>query len=232
MKFIRIFLLFLFLCVFTNIFYRFDLFGFKSNFAIGFVDAWVVATRKKPLNINVISEKIKIKEAENMVLTREIANLKKELEVREDFTKEYAAAKVINFEGDKLTINRGIHSQIKIGQKVINGKSLIGEIISVNAGRSLVGLLNNSSVKSYCFSESGSKKNWGVLTGKENGKIVLTKLTEDKKVFKNDQVFCGGFYVGKIKKINRNSNELFFEAEIEENINPEFLEDVYIVLDK
>lgn len=232
MKFIRVFLLLLFLTIALNVFYRFDFLGFKSNFAIPFVDAWVAATRKKPLNINVISEKIKIEETENMVLTREILKLKKELEVREDFTKEYAGARVINFQGDKLTIDRGIHFGIKVGQKVIVGKSLIGEITSVNASRSLVGLLSNVSFKSYCFSESGSKKNWGVLTGKENGLVVLTKITQDKQIFKNDKVFCSGFYVGQIRKINRNTNDLFFEAEIETNVFPEFLEDVYIVLDK
>lgn len=232
MKFIKAFLLFLLLAIITNIFYRFDFFGFKSNFAIGFVDAWTFAIRKKPLNINVVTEKIKISEFENMVLTREIQELKQELQVREDFTKEYISARIINFEGDRLIIDLGKKSGIKIGQKVIVGKSLVGEIISVNGGRSLVGLLNNTSVKSYCFAESGAAKNWGVLTGNENGKIVLTKLTQDKKVFKNDQVFCDGFYAGQIKKINRNSNELFFEAEIEPNINFEFLENVYVVMDK
>lgn len=232
MKFIRVFLLFLFLCVFVNIFYRFDFFGFKSNFALPFVDAWTFLTRKKPLNVNVIAEKIKIKEEENIVLTREITNLKKELEVREDFTKEYVMAKIINFQGDKLTLDHGKNSGVKIGQKVIVGKSLIGEIISVNRARSLVGLLNNISLKSFCFAESGSKRNWGILTGGESGRIVLTKITQDKKIFKNDRVFCDGFYAGKINKIKKNSNELFFEAEIEPGVNSEFLEDVYIVMDK
>lgn len=232
MKLFRVFLFFLFLSLATNLLYRFDVFGFKSSFAIEFVDKWAAATRKKPTNLQIYQEQLKIKDEENMVLSHEIDKLKKELNVREDFTKEYILADIISYQGNSLIINRGTRNGVKTNQKVIVGKSLIGEVLDVNLNRSLIGLLNNSSLKSYCYVSSGANKVWGVLTGFQEENVLLTRITQDKKVLKNNQVYCEGFYVGKVKEIIQRANELFYEVRVVRAVNPEFLDEVYVVVQK
>ncbi len=213
----------------TVLLYKFDILGFRTNFSLDFIDSLQLMV-KKPVNLqSKFLEEIKIQKDKNDVLTKEINNLKKELETREDYTKEYIEAQVINFEDNQLIINRGSASHVAVNQKVVVGKSFIGVVTSVEKNRSLVSLMNNPEVKVFCVVGLQEQRVWGVATGIGNRKTVLTRITHDKKVEKGDKVFCEGFLLGKISHIDKQENELFYEAEVERSVNPENVETVWVI---
>ncbi len=215
--------------IITIFLYRFDFMGFKSNFALDFVDAASHFFRKQVSLNNFCAEEKKALEVENQNAISEIQRLKTELATRVDLTKESLESEIITVAQDEMIINRGISSSVSVDQKVIIGQSLVGAVLEIEKNRSLIGLLNNPKTKILCNAENDTLKVWGLLTGKSDGKIYFTKILQTKKVARNNKIFCSGFYAGKIKRLIKNESDLFYEAEVSSAVSAENLRKVYVV---
>lgn len=229
-KLFKLVLILVSLSLSINFLYRFDILHFRSSFIFDFASPLVSFFEKPREPILSEREMNVVLKNENSILTQEVQRLRQELANREDFTREYAEAKIISFDGDRIQINKGEASGVSLGQKVIVGKSLVGNVISTEKYKSLVGLLNNSLTKNFCFAKHGTSNIWGILVGRQGEKIVLTKLTQEKQVEKGDKIFCEGYSAGEINKINKESSELFYEAEVSPLLHAENLDTVYVVI--
>lgn len=231
----RLFKLLLLLVVVSlsiNFLYRFDILHFRSSFVFDFASPLVTFFEKPRVPALREFEMNKVLKNENSILTKEIQRLKKELATREDFTREYIEAKIISFDGDRIQIDKGMSAGVTNLAKVIVGQSLVGNVISTEKYKSLVGLLNNSMTKNFCYGQQNNSNIWGVLTGRQGEKVVLTKITQEKQIEKGTPIYCEGFYVGEVSKINQQPSELFYEAEVNPHVDVENLDTVYVVKDK
>lgn len=209
--------------------YRFDILGFRSNFALDFVDIPAHFFRKPIDSAGLCKEQKKALETKNQSLEKELVKIQQELMVRVDLTKESVEAEIINVNQDKMIINRGASSSVFVNNKAIIGQSLVGVILETEKKRSLVGLLHNPKTKVLCSAGGPKSKIWGLMTGKPDGKIYLTKILQTDKINKKDKVYCSGFYAGEVVRLIKNESDLFYEAEIVSKIIPENLEKVYVV---
>lgn len=223
----RYFSILLILSAFLYLSYKFDFLGFRTNFALGFIGFNKnVSCDKK------YSEELKVEKDKNDILANEIKKLEKELQTREDFTKEYLEVRVISFEDERLTINHGFSSRLSPKQKVIIGQSLVGEIEIVEKDRSQVILLNNPALKINCNVGKNGKNIWGLLTADSAGNTVFTKVLQNTRLEKGDKIYCEGFYAGDVKSVSKNKTDWFYRAEVIRAVNAENLDTAWIIVSK
>jgi cell shape-determining protein MreC len=232
---IRIFKIFIFFAIFSifiYLSYLFDFLSFRSSFFFNLFDP-VSIVLERPIKVQGVDlTKLRILENDNVSLKNEISRLNKELSTKVDYTNSYLEAKIISFEGDQMQIDHGSFSGIKQNQLVVSGNTLLGNVLTVTRNKALVALLNNTSSKNYCYTKQGQINVWGLLTGGKEGNILLTKISEEKLIDSGAKVYCEGFYAGKIKKIQKETSALFYQAEVEPGLDFQNLDTVYVQIQK
>jgi len=211
-----------------NLVYRLDFLGFRSSFLFDLLSP-VSFFFEKPKVIPVKeSVKLNMLKEDNVTLQNEIKKLRQELQTRQNFVNTFIEVKVINFSINTIHINMGSARGVVKNQRVTVGNYLIGNVILVEKYRSVIGLLNNVSVKNFCFVEDGTHKIWGIVTGGSNQTIKIANISQEKNISEGDRVYCEGYMAGKIGKINKARSDLFYEAEVMPFINVEDFDTVYI----
>jgi rod shape-determining protein MreC len=89
-----------------------------------------------------------------------------------------------------ITINRGSSSGVKLGQTVVSGKGLVGQISAVTSNSAQVLLIidHNSHVESRLQSGNAA----GTVVGSINGLLEMDFVDKNMKVDKNDVVVTSG----------------------------------------
>lgn len=135
-------------------------------------------------------------------------------------------------------LDKGLRHNVRVGNTVVVGNNLIGEVTQVSANLSKVNLVNNSSLSFTARTENGAVgiiKGGGVLTLdnvllSENirvGELVLTKGDVDQEGIGTPQ----DLIVGKIKSVEKNPSDLFQKAKIESLVNFAKLSTVFVYLE-
>lgn len=205
-----------------------DFLGFKSNLGNETVDSVQALFKKPTLCLNEAERNIALKE-ENVLLSKEVARLRQELEERVDLTKTYLEADIVLFKNEAIVLNVGTKASVKKNNLVVVGQSLVGKIVSTQATRSEAITLQNRNFSLPCRIES-DQNIWGEVNGRGNA-IFFSKILQEKQTKINDTVICEGFVAGKIKSLKKNVSETFYEAEIEPAVDLDNLDKVDIVIE-
>lgn len=164
------------------------------------------------------------------------------LEFRKQSSLSGIAANVIGYSGIALSrsiiIDRGWDAEIEIGQAVVSGNALIGQVIAVGSGNATVLLIDDAASGVDVFSEDGRFR--GVVKGRGHGSMELayvsagTTLTIGEQLFTSglDGNFPKGLLVAYIKSVEQQEQQMFASAGVEAPLNLNNLEIVYIVRNK
>jgi cell shape-determining protein MreC len=233
LKSLKVFFIFVGLSFIIYFCYFFNILNFRASFLFDiFLPASYFFEKQVNVGNNSLLEKIKILENDKKTNEFEISRLRHELQTKVDYTKLNIEAKIISYEGDQIQVNHGSSSGILEKQLVIVGNNLIGNVTTTAKNKSLISLLNSPLSKNYCSARQGSSNIWGILTGGGDGKVMLTKISDERKLEINTSVYCEGFLAGKVKNIKKEPSSLFYEAEIEVSVNAQNLDTVYVLIEK
>ena len=194
---------------------------------------------------NIIIENILITKDKNMITDDMTKTYIKDLEKQNNELKSingiekeeysYVNATVIYrnpmFWYDTLTINKGIKDGVKIGDMVINRFGLIGTVIKVFNDSSLISIITNinKDKKITVAISDGETISYGIISSynKYKNELVVSELTTDIKY--NDELnvittnfttsFKEGIIIGKVKKIEDDTNGLSKNAIITPILN-------------
>lgn len=194
---------------------------------------------------NIIIENILITKDKNMITDDMTKTYIKDLEKQNNELKSingiekeeysYVNATVIYrnpmFWYDTLTINKGIKDGVKIGDMVINKFGLIGTVIKVFNDSSLISIITNinKDKKITVAISDGETISYGIISSynKYKNELVVSELTTDIKY--NDELnvittnftnsFKEGIIIGKVKKIEDDTNGLSKNAIITPILN-------------
>lgn len=194
---------------------------------------------------NIIIENILITKDKNMITDDMTKTYIKDLEKQNNELKSingiekeeygYVNATVIYrnpmFWYDTLTINKGIKDGVKTGDMVINKFGLIGTVIKVFNDSSLISIITNinKDKKITVAISDGETISYGIISSynKYKNELVVSELTTDIKY--NDELnvittnftnsFKEGIIIGKVKKIEDDTNGLSKNAIITPILN-------------
>lgn len=183
--------------------------------------------KNKKQEIISLTEEIKILKEENR-------SLRKQLETPLPPQWEYLDAKVIGF-NHGLTIDKGKNNQLTIGQIVLIGSLLVGQIREVSQNQSLVYLPTDSSSKIPVY--LSQTKAQGILVGQYGTKAMLINVLQEDRLVAGDLIlttgeagFPRGLLIGKISKINKKASDIYQQAEVELLLSYPELETVFVLV--
>lgn len=158
------------------------------------------------------------------------------------FPKDYkqVTARVIGRSGSSwsatITINRGSDAGITMGQTVISGKGLVGQVSAVTTNSSQVLLIidNTSHVEAKLQNGTAS----GTVIGSINGMLEMDFVEKDQKVMKNDavvtsgtgQLFVKGIPIGVVDEAADQEVEYFKRISITPFVDFGRLEEVMVLI--
>ncbi len=132
---------------------------------------------------------------------------------------------------EAITIDKGGNDGLKNGLAVIDDKGImIGKIAAVKNNSSLVYLVNNSQCK-IAVSALNDKNTSGVIEGELGLTTKMNFIPQNKQINPGDTIVTSGLeefiprglVIGKVKTVNKESNELWQWAEIEPMIDQDRL---------
>lgn len=150
------------------------------------------------------------------------------------------SADVISMDGTNwmniFTINKGTESKIKVNDIVVNGDGLVGKIWATGKGWSKVYSIIDESDK-VSFKVLRDLKLIGIVAGTSEGTLSGFMLDADSKVVEGDTlitsgmgVFPAGIIIGKVSKIEYNSDTQLKTIEVAPAINFNTLQKVAVIL--
>lgn len=171
-------------------------------------------------------------------LKKENNALREQFETSKIVPNQLIPAQIIGGKSHEIILDRGIAEGVKAGDILIVRDNVIGKIITVSAHRSVGELVTKSNVS---FTAKTSKTSaLGIISGKNDRRLVLSNVVLSDKLEKNDLVVTKGdidksgkgfppdLVVGKIISINKKDSELFQSAEVEPLVEFEKLETVFV----
>jgi len=186
--------------------------------------------------LTVENAKLKLLEEENKIL-RDYLNF---------YTKnpaKYVLGNVIS-RGDlnsgeqSLIIDKGANDKITVGLPVVSSFGIIvGKVASVKDSLSEIYLLTNPKCK-FASSIQNSTKTTGVVQGELGLTVKMGFIPQTEILNEGDTVITSGleqnisrgFVIGKVSKVNKESNELWQTAMIEPLVSPNSLVVVSVIL--
>lgn len=158
------------------------------------------------------------------------------------FPDDYRAqpARVIGRSGSSwsatITINRGSDDGVSLGQTVVNGQGLIGQIsaVTTNSAQILLIIDHNSNVEAKLQSNSVM----GTVAGSINGLLEMDFVEKDQQVSKNDVVvtsgsgrlFVKGVPIGVISEVSDQEIEYFKRISVTPFADFSRLEEVMVLI--
>ena len=161
------------------------------------------------------------------------------MEIQSTYNLQSVAAKVISSSTDSWTatiiIDKGSSSGLTVGMPVLDGKGVIGQIISVSPNSSVVRLIQdeNSSVPAMIQSNRAQ----GILNGSAGGSLSLDMVRSDLNAEIDDVVITsglGGVYpkglpIGRVSVVDRSPGALYLEISVEPYSSVQSLEEVLVI---
>lgn len=161
------------------------------------------------------------------------------LDLRDTYSLESIAARVISGSSDSWTytvsIDRGTAAGVAVGMPVVSQNAAVGQVISSSATTSTVRLLSdeNSSVSAMVQSSRAQ----GMLKGSPDGVLHLAFIRTDQTVNVGDivvtsglgGVFPKGLPLGKVTSVDSTPGATYYEIEVEPFSRPENLEELLVV---
>ncbi len=139
--------------------------------------------------------------------------------------------------GRHLKIDKGLNSNIRVGQAVIFEDNFIGKIIAVTPVASNIELLADPNSKIAAFSVNKEGKAKGVLLGQFGTEILMDKILHEEKISEGDLVYSEGLegflprglILGRVTKILERTNEVFKQAKVQPVFDIRDLELVFVI---
>lgn len=194
-----------------------------------------------PVLIKVFEEKDRLRKLNDEMnlelqsLRNENIKLRMQLEAPLPSSYSYVPAKVLSVD-HFMEIDVGEKEKIGKGMIVINGNILIGKVISVSSGRSLVMLLNNLESKVPAKTSRGAK---GILTGGSDKNLILDKILQKDPLFLDDFVYTTGednyppnLLIGKVAYITVLDVAAYKQAKVASSVDYAKEETVFVVTSK
>lgn len=189
-----------------------------------------IASKNKSLEKEIANTKVDQLKLDN--LTKENQELKELLNLKGVYSDYYGIySKVISrnkmYWYSTFTIDKGEKDGIKEGSAVVTKDGLIGKVKNVNKDFSTVELVTSSS-KDNKISVSINSNKVGLIDNYEHPYLKIILTTDEKGIKEGDKVVTSGLgnlpkniYVGKVKKIERDSLNLSYilYAELGQDIN-------------
>lgn len=152
----------------------------------------------------------------------------------------FVAARVIGRSGSAwnatITINRGTDSGVQLGQTVVSGQGLVGQIsaVTTNSAQVLLIIDQNSHVEAKL--QNGATT--GTVLGSINGLLEMDFVDKNQKVMKNDVVvtsgsgrlFVKGIQIGVVDETADQEIEYFKSVSISPFVDFGRLEEVMVLL--
>jgi rod shape-determining protein MreC len=132
---------------------------------------------------------------------------------------------------EAVTIDKGGRDGLKDGLAVVDDKGvMVGKIASIKDNSSLVYLVNNSQCK-IAVSALNDQNTSGVIEGELGLTTKMSFIPQNKQINPGDIIVTSGLeeyiprglVIGRVKTVNKESNELWQWAEIEPMIDPDNL---------
>ncbi len=142
---------------------------------------------------------------------------------------------------NSFLIDKGTKDGIKIDLAVITEQGLVGKVIAVYSGYSVVGTINNANIQVGAMNQR-SRDNSGTVTGYEddsNNKLAILKdLPQNSDVKKGDQIITyGTLYpkdipIGEVTSVVKDPTTVSTNAVIKPYVDFTKLEEVSVVIPK
>ncbi len=142
---------------------------------------------------------------------------------------------------DSYVIDRGSKDGIKIDYAVITDQGLVGKVISVDSGSSVIGTLNNENIEVGATNQRSSA-NRGVVTGyvddNNNELAMLSELPQDADIKKGDTIMTYGtlypkdIEIGVVISVVKDPATVSTNAIIKPSVDFTKLEEVSVVIPK
>lgn len=135
-----------------------------------------------------------------------------------------------------ITINRGTDAGVKLGQTVVSGKGLVGQVASIttNSAQVLLIIDQNSHVEAKLQNGAAA----GTVVGSVNGLLEMDFVEKNQKIVKNDVVvtsgtgklFVKGVPIGVVDESADQESEYFKRISIAPFVDFSRLEEVMVLL--
>jgi rod shape-determining protein MreC len=172
-------------------------------------------------------------------LTRENTELRRILKFSQSYQLEGVAARVISRSPSNWTrtisIDRGIAHGLRPGLAVVDGKAIVGQVISVFSNSAKVLLLNDTASAIDVLLQSSRAA--GIVEGRLDKPLELRYVVKESKVNLGekiiasglDGVFPKGLLVGEVNSVSSGSSGLFQSITVSPAVSFEKLENVFVV---
>lgn len=144
----------------------------------------------------------------------------------------FVPAQVIGF-SRFMEVAAGSDQNVRPGQIVVNGETLVGKIEKTTPGRSTVLLVWDPDFKIAALSSRGTR---GEVIGQSAGTVLFTKILQKDPLFLEDQIVTAGaeftppnLLIGKISHITALETATYKQGKIEPAINYEKENMVFII---
>lgn len=135
-----------------------------------------------------------------------------------------------------ITINRGTDAGVKLGQTVVSGQGLVGQVASIttNSAQVLLIIDQNSHVEAKLQNGAAA----GTVVGSVNGLLEMDFVEKNQKIVKNDAVvtsgtgklFVKGVPIGVVDESADQESEYFKRISIAPFVDFSRLEEVMVLL--
>lgn len=132
-----------------------------------------------------------------------------------------------------MEIGIGQNDGVKVGMPVVAENVFIGKIISVDAYRSRVILVNDAELAVQAITSRGTA---GSVSGQYGGGVLMDKILQKDQLFLDDEVSTSGtddippaLLIGKIIHINSDDAAAYKKAKVEPAIDIKTIKTVFVI---
>lgn len=201
---------------------------------------YIVNAREASQKNKALTEQLAVVLSENASLRRKLAEAQGFLAQEKSLdaqTYPMVAARPIGFDRF-LTISKGTHDGISVGQPVVYKDNLIGQISGVSTNVSQVMLISDpdSKIGAFVSNEQGRAK--GILSGQFGSDLLLDKVLHQESVQTGDLVYSDGaegkfprgLILGQVEKVADRENEIFKQASVKPVFDLSDLDIVFVIV--
>lgn len=206
---------------------------------LGNVVANLTADQERLTDLKAENERLVARNAELEEAEQTARRLESLLGLQSLYNLQSTAARIISGSTDSwsstVTIDKGTASGLAVGMPVTDSNGAIGQIVRCGSTSATVRLITdeNSSISAMVQSSRAQ----GVLRGSVDGTLRLTLVRTDQMVEVGDMVvtsglggvFPKGLPVGKVVSVERTSESLYYEIEVEPLSSTESFEEVLVI---
>lgn len=138
-----------------------------------------------------------------------------------------------------LKIDKGVDSEIRVGQAAVFKDNLLGKVIQVSPNSANIQLLQDPDSKVAAFSQGLEGRAKGILVGQFGTELILDKILHEEQIRVGDLVYTEGtesflprgLILGKVTEVLEHPNEVFKQAKVKSIFDIRDLELVFVILE-